>query len=556
MSDGRAVSALGQLAREAGAAWLASEAETLADRLTEGRFYVVCVGQFKRGKSTLLNALVEAPVLPTGIVPITAAVTVIRYGAALGARVRCRDRDWEECDPRSLATYVSEEHNPGNEKDVIAVEVFAPSPLLGSGMCLVDTPGIGSPSPANTAATRAFVPHIDAALVVLGADPPITGEELALVREVSTTVRDIIVVFNKADRQSDVERAEALRFTAGVLQKTVERPVGPILQVSATERLAREGPARDWDRLVARLLALARDSGAALTRAAEIRATTSLVERLMRELDDQREALLRPLEESKARVELLRTAVAEGERALADLGHLLSAEQDRLARRFSEERDRFIAGALPIARNELRAAIAAEPPARHDLRARALEHAREVTRRWLDRWREEQEARSAALYRDAERRFVELVNSFQERLAAVPGLESLPRLHVHEGFRARSEVYYTGLMHAAPASTGTWLRDRLLPWTRRRAIARDAGDYLERLLLVNSSRVKNDFEARVVQSRRLLEAEVRDRLRGIAASAEHALDSARRVQSDGASAVQTRLEWFGELRGRAEALRP
>jgi len=49
--------------------------------------------------------------------------------------------------------------------------------------CLVDTPGIGSVFAGNTATTRSFVPHIDAALVVLGADPPLSGDELALVDE-------------------------------------------------------------------------------------------------------------------------------------------------------------------------------------------------------------------------------------------------------------------------------------------------------------------------------------------------------------------------------------
>ena len=115
----------------------------MAARVGEGRFYVVCVGQFKRGKSTLLNALIDAAVLPTGVRPITTAVTVVRYGGRLAARVRFRGRDWQDCDPAALATYVSEEHTPGNEKDVAAVEVFAPSPLLRSGLCLVDTPGIG-----------------------------------------------------------------------------------------------------------------------------------------------------------------------------------------------------------------------------------------------------------------------------------------------------------------------------------------------------------------------------------------------------------------------------
>ena len=132
MTAGGTLGALAALAREAGSPWIAAETERLTERLGEGRFYVVCVGQFKRGKSTLLNALVSASVLPTGVVPVTAAVTVIRWGPRLAARVRFRDRDWEDCDPASLATYVSEDHNPGNEKDVTGVEVFVPSPLLRS----------------------------------------------------------------------------------------------------------------------------------------------------------------------------------------------------------------------------------------------------------------------------------------------------------------------------------------------------------------------------------------------------------------------------------------
>ncbi|MSP25788.1 MAG: hypothetical protein EXR75_11615 [Myxococcales bacterium] len=58
------------LAREAGAAALAREAAALADRASEGRFYVAVVGQFKRGKSTLINALVGDALLPAGVIPV------------------------------------------------------------------------------------------------------------------------------------------------------------------------------------------------------------------------------------------------------------------------------------------------------------------------------------------------------------------------------------------------------------------------------------------------------------------------------------------------------
>jgi hypothetical protein len=68
---------------------------------------------------------------------------------------------------------------------VAAVEIFHPAHWLSKGVCLVDTPGLGSVFLGNTEETRAFVPHVDAALVVLGVDPPIGADELVLVEEVA-----------------------------------------------------------------------------------------------------------------------------------------------------------------------------------------------------------------------------------------------------------------------------------------------------------------------------------------------------------------------------------
>ena len=67
---------LGRLAQELGAEPVAEEARELAARVSEGRFYVACVGQFKRGKSTLLNALVGHEVVPTGFIPVTVGTAV------------------------------------------------------------------------------------------------------------------------------------------------------------------------------------------------------------------------------------------------------------------------------------------------------------------------------------------------------------------------------------------------------------------------------------------------------------------------------------------------
>lgn len=109
--------------------------------------------------------------------------------------------------------------------------------MLADGLCLVDTPGLGSVFAANTTSTEQFVPHIDAAILVVGADPPIGGEELKLVEQVGKQVEHVIVVLNKADRTSGAERRIAGKFTRKVIEKRLGREVGPIYEISAYERL-------------------------------------------------------------------------------------------------------------------------------------------------------------------------------------------------------------------------------------------------------------------------------------------------------------------------------
>ncbi len=261
---------LADLAQELGAEPVSEEARELAARVAEGRFYVACVGQFKRGKSTLLNALVGYEVVPTGFIPVTAVPTVIRFGAALRARIRMHDGSWRDIAMSDLKDYVTEELNPENKKGVDGAEVFVPSSLLSSGMCFVDTPGLGSVFTGNTATTQAFIPHIDAALVVVGADPPIAGEELALVEAVGKQVQDLILVINKADRTTDPERAAAAKFTRDILEKRLHRTMSEVFEVSAAERMENRGPLRDWGKLLASLHHLVDDSGRNLVRAARV----------------------------------------------------------------------------------------------------------------------------------------------------------------------------------------------------------------------------------------------------------------------------------------------
>ena len=328
------------------------EATSLADRLKEGRFYVACIGQFKRGKSTLLNALVGDCVLPTGVVPITTVPTVVRYGETRRARVRFQGGTWTDVAPEELMQYVSEEHNPENAKGVAGVEAFVPSPLLADGMCFVDTPGLGSIFAGNTAATQAFVPHIDAAIIVVGADPPIAGEELALVEEVGKQIQHLLVVLNKADRTSDEERRAAVPFTRKILEKRLGRAIGPIYEISAYQRLSKHETHWDWDALLAALQKLVDESGRTLVREAGERGLQRLAEEMLSVTLEAREALVCPIEESERRIAAMRETIAETERSLREIGYLFMAEKHRLSDLFLERRNKFLNENLTAARGE------------------------------------------------------------------------------------------------------------------------------------------------------------------------------------------------------------
>lgn len=113
------------------------------------------------------------------------------------------------------------------------------------------------------------------------------------------------------------------------------------------------------------------------------------------------------------------------------------------------------------------------------------------------------------------------------------------------------------MLTIAPESLGSSLVDVVwLPGRPKRAIEHDAVRYLERLFEVNTARITNDFRDWVMESRGLLEREMRPRLRQIVESAERAAERAREVQTAGAEAVQAEFERLRRLRAELEQLRP
>jgi GTP-binding protein EngB required for normal cell division len=222
---------------------LSERAGRLGERLRAGHFYIAVLGEFKRGKSTLVNALLGTDLLPTGVLPLTAVATEVSYGSP-GATIVSLDGHHEEVELDRLSDYVTEAKNPSNERQVARAEVRVPAELLRPGAVLVDTPGTGSVFGHDEAAQRALL-EADGAVVVFSADAPLSKQERELVNTLSARQGPTFFVLNRTDHLGPGELAEVTRFIEDALKQELghkERIWRLSARAALTALLAGESP--------------------------------------------------------------------------------------------------------------------------------------------------------------------------------------------------------------------------------------------------------------------------------------------------------------------------
>jgi GTP-binding protein EngB required for normal cell division len=211
-------------------------AKQLLDRLETGLFLVAVVGEFKRGKSTLINALLGDQVVPSGVLPLTAVATNLRYGDS-AAVVELLDGTRSVIEPTRVAEFVTETANPGNERGVERVEIHGRWPILEPGVVLVDTPGIGSIFRHNTEVGRAALVDADGAIMVLSADAPLSEQERDLLGVLAERRSPTFFVLNKSDHLTSDELIEVRKFVGLMLCQLLGHEV-PLFAVNARDALA------------------------------------------------------------------------------------------------------------------------------------------------------------------------------------------------------------------------------------------------------------------------------------------------------------------------------
>ncbi|WP_077090399.1 dynamin-like GTPase family protein [Mycobacterium rhizamassiliense] len=172
-------------------------------RITDPQIRVVIAGQLKQGKSQLLNSLLNLPVARVGDDEATVVVTVVGYGEQPSARlIVAAGRDGEsvavDIPIDDINTDLRRAPQAGG-REVLRVEISAPSPLLQGGLAFVDTPGVGGHGQPHLSATLGLLPDADALIMVSDTSQELTEPEMWFIRQAHRICPVSVLAATKTD---------------------------------------------------------------------------------------------------------------------------------------------------------------------------------------------------------------------------------------------------------------------------------------------------------------------------------------------------------------------
>jgi len=167
---------------------------------------VLVVGEFKSGKSSLVNALLGVDVCPVDDDIATSVPVVVSSGAEPHATVVHEPEEGgtpssTSVEVSEVADWVTERGNPGNERRVARVEVAIAHKVLAAGLAFVDTPGVGGLGSLHNTATISSLPFAEAVLFVTDSAQELTAAEVRFLQHVVRLCPQVLVVATKIDMQ-------------------------------------------------------------------------------------------------------------------------------------------------------------------------------------------------------------------------------------------------------------------------------------------------------------------------------------------------------------------
>jgi replication fork clamp-binding protein CrfC len=204
------------------------------ERISDPQIRVVIAGQLKQGKSQLLNSLLNVPVARVGDDETTALATVVSYGEQASARLIVARGDGAEPEvveipPSEVQSDLRRAPQAGG-REVLRVEVTAPSPLLKNGLAFVDTPGVGGYGQPHLSATLGLLPDAQAMLMVSDASQEFTEPEMNFIRQALEICSLATILATKTDLYPHWREVVAVNV-AHLQRAGITVPVTPVSSV-------------------------------------------------------------------------------------------------------------------------------------------------------------------------------------------------------------------------------------------------------------------------------------------------------------------------------------
>ena len=208
--------------------------DTLTETVTYGFYTVLVLGEFKRGKSSFVNALLGTSLLPMDVLPETATVNILRYADTPYLRVRYRDGRMVDGEVSEAYLRRFSANTPNNEAhEVRQIEIGYPIELLRGHIELVDTPGVADLDDLRADVTYGILPQAHAVIFLLDANAPLTESERVFIKEriIPQGIRHIFFIVNKydcvdeeedEDFLADIERRIRAVFRMGTAEAALE----------------------------------------------------------------------------------------------------------------------------------------------------------------------------------------------------------------------------------------------------------------------------------------------------------------------------------------------
>jgi hypothetical protein len=334
------VGSLSAFAADNGRADLAHRLEHTRERLLDPDVRVIVVGEFKQGKSKLINALVNAPACPVDDDIATSVPTSVGYAEEASAWIVVRDEhtaptpagppiERRQVPIDELSDYVSERGNPGNERRILSAEVLLPREILKGGLKLVDSPGVGGLDSSNALATLSALSSAHAVLLVSDASQEYTEPEVQFLKHAMRISPNVAAVLAKTDLYPEWRQIEQL--DRGHLLEAGDVPMFSVssdLRLLAAELQDRAlNDESGFPALVAHLRREVLGRAELIHERSAVHDLVSVVEQLTVSLRSELNAILHPedtprmiaqLEEAKARADEFRGRSARWQVTLTD----------------------------------------------------------------------------------------------------------------------------------------------------------------------------------------------------------------------------------------------